>query len=36
VEADCRRVEHFWRDLDAIRQEVDGVRRQVAETGRVP
>jgi hypothetical protein len=30
VETDCRRAEHFRQDLDAIRQEVDRLRRQVA------
>ncbi len=31
LEADCRRVEHFRGDLDAMRREVDQLRRQVAE-----
>jgi hypothetical protein len=31
VEADCRRAERFCQDLDAIRREVDGLRRQVAD-----
>ena len=30
VEADCRRVEHFRRELDALRQEVEGLQRQLA------
>ena len=34
LETDCRRIERFSQDLDAIQRDVDGLRRQVAETGR--
>ncbi len=33
VEADCRRVEQFRQELDVIRQDVEGLRRQLAERG---
>jgi hypothetical protein len=32
VEADCRRIERFSQDLDAIRREVESLRRQVAKS----